>query len=343
MREQNLPRQAFTIPKGAEGLDLMHRLTGEHPYSMPQQAGKGAMDAGASAMRAPAAATPGEQINLLPTNAKSAQARPIALTPFDAHGNAMPKQSAAHVLAMAPSISPPEGPLSRAPGVTADGHAMVDKQPANPRASGMRYGAAGGAAGALVNDAIRAVRGENVTLAQVGSNAGTGAVVGGASAKATDALAVKLAGRPLVANIKAGGIVAGAVEAVVSTSRNADLYASREISASRATANVAVDTGVAVAAGASGAAIGAAVGSIVPIAGTAVGAVVGFGAGMAVHYGIQAIGNATGAIDGAKDWAADKLKAAEKPLSQAWDGIVSAKSAISDVAGGAWNKLAGWF
>jgi LysM repeat protein len=345
MRQQNLPREAFTIPKGADQLDLMHRLTGEHPYSLPQQAGKGAMDAGATALRAPAAASAGDQINILPSNAKSVQARPLELTPFDAHGNALPKHSAAHVFPLAPAPTAPEGPLSRAPGAVADGHRVVNKKVAEPRASGVRYGAAGGVAGSLINDTVRAVRGEKVSAAEVATNAATGGVVGGASAKATESLAAKLAGKPLAANIKAGGIVAGAIEAVVSTSRNADLYANRQIKASRATANVAVDTGIAVAAGASGAAIGAAVGTFipVPIVGTAVGAVVGFGAGVAVHYGIQAIGHATGAIEGAKDWAADKLKAAEKPLSQAWDGIVSAKSAVSDVASGAWNKLAGWF
>ncbi len=343
MRQQNLPREAFTIPKGSDRLDFMHRLTGEHPYSLSQQAGKGALDAGAAAIRAPSAVAPGDQINILTANAKPGSVTPTNITPFDADGNAMPARSATNVNPMTTAASTPAGQLPKAPGTVDSSHRMASGNPIEPRSNSVRYGAAGGVAGSLINDGIRAARGEGVSAAEVARNAGTSGVVGAGSARATEMLASQLGGRPVVSNIKAGGIIGGAVEAVVSTSRNADLYENKEITASQATANVAVDTGVAVAAGASGAAIGAAVGSIVPVAGTAVGAVVGFVAGMGVHYGIQAIGNATGAIQGAKDWAANNLASFEKPLSQAWDGVVSAKSAVGDAVSGAWNKLSSIF
>jgi LysM repeat protein len=339
LRAQGIKPEAVTIPKGNGSLDMLHRVTGEHPYSLSQQAGKGAVDAGAAAIKAPSAVAPGSQIDILPANAKPGNLNPTSVTPFDADGIAGTPRSASGVNPMAPSTATPEGPLAKPAGSTQSAHRLEAGKPIEPRASGVRYGAAGGFAGSLINDGVRALNGENVTAGEVARNASVSTVVGGGSAKATELLASQLGGKPIAANIKAGGIVGGAIEAVVSTSRNADLYSTKQITAAQATANVAVDTGVAVAAGASGAAIGAAVGSVVPVAGTAVGAVVGFVAGMGVHYGIQALGNATGAIQGAKDWAADKLSALEQPLSKAWDGIVSAKSAVGDAISGAWGRL----
>lgn len=55
LRQQGIPAEAMTNPKGRNSLDLFHLLTGEHPYGLSQQAGKGVADAGASVMRVPAA------------------------------------------------------------------------------------------------------------------------------------------------------------------------------------------------------------------------------------------------------------------------------------------------
>jgi len=45
----------------------LHNITGEHPHSAGQQVAKGAIDAGAAAMRAPSAVG-GSQVNFLPAN-----------------------------------------------------------------------------------------------------------------------------------------------------------------------------------------------------------------------------------------------------------------------------------
>jgi LysM repeat protein len=337
LKKQNLPQEALTIPKGKNRPDLMHRLTGEHPYSLSQQVGKGAKDAGASAIRTPAAVG-GEQIDIIPKNTDSSQIKPLTTKQYDSHGTPGSESSASHVKAMPADNSPhTAGKLNKSAGASTGIHEtpasprsaneyvrqkVTGHDNGSPRASSVRYGAAGGVAGSLINDAVAIAQGQNVSAAQVAQNAGVNGAVGAAAAKATDAMTPKIGG------VRAGGVVAGVIEAAVSTHTNAKKFEAGEITASQATANVAVDTGIAVAAGASGAAIGAAAGSIVPVAGTAVGAAVGFVAGMGIHYGIQIAGNATGAIDAAKDGLAKGLDRFEDNLSAGWQGITNAASAI---------------
>lgn len=145
----------------------------------------------------------------------------------------------------------------------------------------------------------------------------TNGALGAGAATATDLLT------PKIGTVKAGGVAGGAVEAMVSTVQNADDFASGKIDGASATANVIVDTSVAMASGSAGAAVGATVGSIVPVGGTAIGAATGFAVGVGVHYAIQAVGQMTGALDAAKTRLASGLSEFEVPLAHSWESISS--------------------
>ncbi|KQW49669.1 MULTISPECIES: LysM peptidoglycan-binding domain-containing protein [unclassified Roseateles] len=353
-RRVGLPVDALTESKGGKSPGLLHQLTGEHPYTLPQQASKGASDAGASALRAPSA-TGGAQIDIVTRNAQPAQLTPQRITRFDAAGNAAPTQSASGVVQPMPADARPyvDGPLNKAAGVRPpmDASAKFPKlaaadqpgrplQAANqapeelrsgrleparraftgapegyPRASSARYGAVGGGAATLIDAGVRAARGEQVAVGQVATSTATHAAVGGGAAKAVDLLA------PRMGLVKAGGAVGGLVQAGVSGYTNVQAYRAGQINGSRAVANTVVDTGTAVAAGAAGAWAGAAVGSVVPVAGTAVGAVVGFGVGVGAHYAIGALDKATGFTSAAKDKLASGLQSVGDGASKAWNAI----------------------
>jgi LysM repeat protein len=366
MAQEGFSRGAFATPKGGSSPSATNILLGEHPYTLPQQAAKGAADAGASAVRAPSAVGPYDQIDILPRNTNPSQLQPNTMTRYDANGVAGATQPAVanpmpvnDLAAQNGKVQQPAGGGVANQGKT-EAKPLVDKAtgqrlPANeltknvventtnratgaadghPRASSVRYGAAGGAAGSLINDSVRAFKGENVSTGEVVKNAATSTVVGSGAAKVTDALTPKLGG------VRAGGVVAGVIEAGTSTVRNAELYKDGKITAAQATANTTVDVGVAVAAGASGAGLGAVIGTaIFPGVGTAGGAAIGFVAGMGTHYAIQAFGAATGAFDKAKAGLADALTSYEKPLGQAWnkisDGVDSVKQVGSDIVNGA--------
>ena len=106
--------------------------------------------------------------------------------------------------------------------------------------------------------------------------------------------------------------------------QDADLVKTGRMTAGQATADVAVQTGVGLAAGASGAAAGAAVGSVVPVVGTAAGAVVGFGVGVGASY----VAQHSAALHRAEHAAGDYLTAHfEKPLQQAWHPVTEAVDA----------------
>lgn len=354
-RRQHLPERALVEPKGGSKPGWLHQLTGEHPYTLPQQAGKGASDAGASALRAPAAVG-GEQIDIVTRNTAPAQLAPQTVTRHDAQGNVISRGPAAGAINLMPGDVRPytDGPLKKQAG----GHPATDRLPDNsrrfaatdtpgrplaaanegleapaatragrmrqtltgategyPRAASTRYGAVGGAAATLVDAGVRAARGETVRAGDVAQATAGNAALGGAAAKGVDLLT------PRLGLVKAGGAVGALVQAGVSGYGNAQAYRAGQITGSRAVANTVVDTGTAAAAGAAGAWVGAAVGSAVPVAGTAVGAVVGFGVGVGAHYAIGALDRATGVTQAAKDALASGLQSAHEGVSKAWNAI----------------------
>lgn len=354
-RRQHLPERALVEPKGGGTPGWLHQLTGEHPYTLPQQAGKGASDAGASALRAPAAVG-GEQIDIVTRNTTPGQLTPQTVTRHDAHGQVTATRPAAGAIdAMPPDARRHvDGPLNKQAGgrppidelpdgtrrfaaTDAPGRPLAAaneglKRPAEtpaararqaltgategyPRAASTRYGAVGGAAATLVDAGVRAARGESVQAGAVAQAAAGHAALGGAAAKGVDLLT------PRVGLVKAGGAVGALVQAGVSGYGNAQAYRAGQITGARAVANTVVDTGTAAAAGAAGAWVGAAVGSVVPVAGTAVGAVVGFGVGVGAHYAIGALDRATGVTQAAKDTLTAGLQSAQDGVSKAWQAI----------------------
>ncbi len=68
LQQQHLPTSALTQPTNIarkNGASALHLITGENRYSAPQQTSKGAVDAGAVAIRAPSSVG-GVQIDVLP-------------------------------------------------------------------------------------------------------------------------------------------------------------------------------------------------------------------------------------------------------------------------------------
>jgi len=304
---------------GGDGPSLLHRITGEHPYSMTQQVGHGVADSGAAAMRAPSA-TGGEQINVIPRNSgANTSLTPTHVTPYDGHANAgtrTPAPSSIQPLSggeYTPSNrngAPPRGVVRPAEtsgrsGVRGNVSDTVARA-TNPgtRASSVRYGALGGAAGSLIDSGIRAYNGEDVSLGDVVQNTATGTGIGAASGLADDVLVSSLG----MSATRAGGVVGGVVEGGMSLYNNAGAYNRGEIDGAQAIANTAVDTGIGVGAGMAGAAAGAAIGSIIPGAGTAVGAALGFVGGMAASYLSHYLVEETGVGDWAKEKGGDALR-----------------------------------
>lgn len=347
---------ALTPHVGKAGPGWLWNLAGEHPYSMTQQVGKGATDAGAGAVRVPSA-TGGEQIDIIPRNNRANAIRPRNITAYDAAGNAQPtvragSRGAPTINGMGLDTSPNVvGPIEHGPGSTL--RPVTAKDPTPPgRASSVRYGALGGGITALGTDLYRMANGEDVGLGQVALDTGVGTAVGAGSALATDALIA--AGRGATS---AGGIVGGVIEGGMSLWNNGNAYANGEITGGQAVANTLVDTGVGVGAGMAGAAAGAALGSIIPGAGTLVGAGLGFLGGMAGSYLAHALADKTGAAGWAKeklgaglDWAGGAISDGASWVgnglasagSAAMDGISSAGSAIADGAGKAWDFVTSW-
>lgn len=364
-RQVGLPVQALTDPKGNKPPSLLYQLAGEHPYSLGQQAAKGAADAGASAIRAPSA-TGEPQIDIIPRNTHPSQLTPSTIQGFadgqggplrNAEGLVRPMPDFASSSANDPAVR--EGPLQKPAGQRSgpdvknqwpekkdESRAQRARQWATnapegyPRASSVRYGAAGGVAASLAQDAWTAARGGPVDGVQAATHAMEAGALGAAAGKATDVLA-----RPLGLRA-AGGAVAGALEAATSTTRNTDAFRRGDIRAAQATANIAVDTGTAVGAGvaaaaagtfvgtaASAAVAGSALGSVVPIAGTAVGAVAGFAVGAVAYVAVQKSAEISGLMDSAKTHLGNAWSGAEHQLGNALHrighGMDAARNAIS--------------
>ncbi len=356
LRKAGLPPEALAEPKGPHQPTRLQQLTGEHPYTLAQQAAKGAADAGASAMRVPSATGAPEQINIIPRNTDPSQLKAQRVLHFDHEGISRGEAPADQVKPMPPNDKPVvDGPLNKNAGnrgeqaanqaraTPAEGTLARAGQMANgaleghPRANSGRYGAAGGAAVSLASDAWHAANGGKVDLAASAGSATVNAGVGYGAARAADALTPRMGLRG------AGGAVSGAIESVVSTGTNAQAYRRGEVSAAKATANIAVDTATAVGAGAAGAWAGGAVGTAVfPVVGTAVGAVAGFAVGSVAYLGVQAVAKASGAMDAAKAKLATALEGAEKPLGRALDKVGEGLDKVQGWGQQAWNAVKPW-
>lgn len=334
------------------GPNPLNLLTGESPYLHSRALGQGAQEAGASALRVPSA-TGGNQIDVLAANTDPHQLQYLRHTPHDAAGSPQPTVvDPAHAVQHAPG-SGGRGvmPAGNAPHPAGHpGLANPDFAQTSPgrtqRASGARYGAIGSGVMAGFNN----FRDGEVSASDVAGVAGH-TVLGAGSGLATDALERGIANRAgqrlgqgvvgrAVPGAAAGGLISAVTSGAFSTWDNADAYRNGEVSASQATANVAVDTGVGLGAGLAGAAAGAAIGSVIPVAGTAVGAVVGFGAGMLGSY----LASEAAHRSGASGWAKNKLGGAlanyEKPLGRAWNGISQTTHAIGESVSNAGHAVA---
>ena len=129
-------------------------------------------------------------------------------------------------------------------------------------------------------------------------------------------------------------VVDGAIAVGTSIWNNADAVESGEMFAGDATADVVVDTGVAVTAGLTGMAAGAAAGSVVPVVGTAVGAGVGFVAGAGGAWvATKTLEDFTDIGDNLREGLGDFLEDNfEEPLDAAWENVADAQDAAVEFA-----------
>lgn len=355
-RRAGLPVSALVEHKGGQSPGWLQQLTGEHPYTLPQQAGKGASDAGASTLRAPSAVG-GEQIDIVSRNTAPGQLTPLSVTRHGTDGAVTSHGPAAGAVKPMPvdTRAYTTGPLPKQAGVrpatqpTTDGNrafAAAD-EPGRPLAAASqslestkgrstldlaRQRVTGAREGypRAASTRYGAVGGAAATLIDAGVRVARGEhVAAGQVAQATAGNAALGGGAaravdlltPHMGLVKAGGAVGALVQAGVSGYSNAQAYRAGQISGTRAVANTAVDTGTAFAAGAAGAWAGAAVGSLVPVAGTAVGAVVGFGVGLGVHYAIGQLDKVTGITSAAKDALTSGLDSISSGASKAWHAL----------------------
>lgn len=348
---------AVSLPRPDHRSWLSH-LTGEDPYLHTRALGKGATDAGASAIKVPSA-TGGNQIDILPTNTDPRQIQYEQHTVHDSTGATHgPTVDPAHVNQHGPSgTGRGVMPLGDAPIPTANRlhpgnpkHFSVAESPGRTeRAGAARYGIAGAGLVSGIdnfNEVLHGRKGVGQALTDTAINTG----VGGLSAVSSEALARRLgssaastgtglrngfaAAKP---GFKAGAVVDAVTSGLFSTWDNAAAYRSGRETAGQATANVLVDTGVGVSSGLAGAAAGAAIGSVIPVAGTAVGALLGFGAGMAGSWLANKAITKSGIADYAKTKLGGALNHFNQPLSKAWNGVSQVTGAISDAPGRLWS------
>lgn len=194
------------------------------------------------------------------------------------------------------------------------------------------------------------------------TNAGTGALVGGASSAGERFVANGIeqglsrsgtqiitsgVARQAVSRVAGSSIIGGAVNGAFSAYDQIGAWRREDVSGSQAIGTVVGEVGVGLAAGATGAAAGAAIGSIVPVAGTAVGAVVGFAVGVGVgmvtdaalrHGGVDKMvaHGVTSAIDATTQFVGNASEAVGDAVGDAAEGL-------KDLAGGAMDKLSSIF
>ena len=339
-----LSRAALTEPKGGEGIHRtwLSRLTGEDPYLHTRALGQGVIDSGASGMRVPSA-TGGHQVNPIPVNADPTQIQYRNHIDFDAHG-------APGATQVDPAHVSQHGTGGTGRGVMPDGHAPIPAKnrlhPAHPehtpaelssgrtrRAGSPRYAAAGAGLMSVGTDLYdHFVDGKDVSVSDIAAHAAGNSGVASLGALANDRVLTPRLGGGLRGAMKGGAIIDAVTSGAFSTWDNASAYREGRETASQATANVLVDTGVGVGAGLAGAAAGAAIGSVIPVAGTAVGAGIGFLAGTAGSYLTRKLADGSGFTDWAKRGLGGTLSRFEQPLGRAWDGISSTTQAIGNTA-----------
>lgn len=316
---------ALSEPFGSNGRDrtLGSIITGEDPYAHTRQFSDGARAQGAEAMRVPA--NDGHvNLNLIPEShtaegSLQRQFEYLDQTHYDANGVATHSEVSQNVQ------TPPDGNVpgrnisntSEFPGVQSRDAEM------HSRAGGARYGAAGAATFSTIN----ALSDGDLTLQETGDIA-VDTAVGTGAALASDAAGSRLG------MVKGGAVVDGAIAVGTSIWNNADAVESGEMSAGDATADVVVDTGVAVTAGLTGMAAGAAAGSVVPVVGTAVGAGVGFVAGAGGAWvATKTLEDFTDIGDNLREGLGDFLEDNfEEPLDAAWENVADAQDAAVEFA-----------
>lgn len=343
---------------GGKMKNLLGQVTGEDPYTLPRALGDVARGRDLSGVIAPANKN-STNVNLFPDdpNAAAVGTGRVAtgLRPLDIQSHVSGAPAAPVPMDPSYRAVPDMTPNRRSPAVAGEPaftEAVTADAGAHGRAGGARYGAAGAVAADLVTGALGgSIDGRKVTADTavgaalghaetklavaadhlMGSGAGVAPRIAGNGATALEASGASALHPPsLVAGVGAAGVIGGLVNGGVAGWQDADLVKTGRMTAGRATADVAVQTGVGLAAGASGAAAGAAVGSAVPVVGTAAGAVVGFGVGVGVSY----VAQHSNAIHRAEHAAGDYLTAHfEKPLQQAWHPVTEAvdatRSAVS--------------
>jgi hypothetical protein len=288
LEKLGLTAEALTARKGKSGSDFWHKLTGEDPYLHSRAVGKGALDAGASALHAPSA-TGGNQIDIIPLNTDPTQLQYQQHTAYDANANPLPTViDPAHVNQHA-GTGKGVMPLGNAP--SPHGQDPNTSSGRTQRGGSARYGAL--AAGGM--SAIRNLMDGDLSAADVG-DIGLNTGIGALSGVANDALHPRMGGG-FRGGLKAGGVVDAVTSGLFSTWDNAGAYQRGDVSAGQATANVVVDTSVGIGSGLAGAAAGAAIGSVIPVAGTAVGAGLGFLAGTAGSWLAHKLADASGFTD----------------------------------------------
>ena len=373
-------RSALEQPYGHEGTlrGTLSRITGEDAYTLPRALGDVARERNLGGVIVPANGG-STNIALFPDSPNQLAAgpgrfeagfRPLEHTQFDAVGlvaGGRFNQPYATVPDGKPNkLSPPSVDNNgRVQGKDRYVEAVRKDTEAHTRAGGWRYGAAG-AALASVGEGLATDHLDGRKVAAdiaVGTAAGhaetalahriervvaaapvppnVAGVTAGLEANAVARGAIRPPG--LVAGAGAAGVVGAVVGAGVATWQNADAVKHHALMAGQATADVATQAGVGLAAGAAGAATGAAIGSVVPVAGTAVGAAVGFGAGVTASYAAGYVAQHSEALHAMQRAAGDYLTAHyEKPLQQAWrrvsegvDGVRLASAAASNAVEGA--------
>jgi hypothetical protein len=255
-----------------------------------------------------------------PTIVPPPRAHPTIVPPARAHPTIVPPPPA-HPTIVPP---PPESPTI----VPAGDHGSP--QGLHLGSAIVAGGATGGAIG-LGSDLFRRfVLGQDISAGQMTTDTVFGAVEGAGADVASELIGHGItkaatpllgAGAQLVGKVAGGGIVDGALAGITSTIANAGAVERGEVDAAQATANVAVDAGIALTGGLAGAAVGATIGSCVPVAGTAVGAGLGFVGGGLTSLGVSLLADASGFDDWAKQGLGEQLGVLEQPLGVTWSGI----------------------
>lgn len=335
---------ALMEPHGRDGRDrtAWTRVTGEDPYLHTRALSDGARASGADSLRVPAN---GRHVNVdvLPENAPDLPGQYRHVEHYGVEvGGAPGAETFAKVSVDrtgAGILPPPDGaaPGQRhgtSPEATARRvESLSENAKTHTRAGGVRYAAAG----AAVVSTVRAGLDGRIDAREAGGVAFDTALGAGAAA-GTDALAAR------VGHLRGGAVIDGIVSVGTSTLQDSRAVADGTLSAGDATADVAVDAGVAISSGMAGMAAGAVLGSALPVVGTAAGAVVGFVAGVGVAWGTGAAIEASGVADSARERLGDALESRfEQPLQRAWSGVDRGIGGAKSAIGGAADRVRSWF